>query len=66
MGSIALVQAAAAAWGDGFFRQDRALCIISPENTASLRVAEKTGFARIGTADYTGETVLLLERRFKR
>jgi len=58
--------AAAAAWGDGFFRQDRALCIISPENTASLRVAEKTGFGRIGTADYTGETVLLLERRFKR
>ncbi|UGX85548.1 GNAT family N-acetyltransferase [Phyllobacterium meliloti] len=57
--------AAAAAWGDGFFKQDYARCIISPENTASVRVAEKTGFKRIDEIQYTGEKVLLLERKFR-
>ncbi|PSH67364.1 MULTISPECIES: GNAT family N-acetyltransferase [Phyllobacterium] len=52
-------------WGDTFFKQDRALCIISPENAASLRVAEKNGFSKVLETTYTDEPVILLERAFR-
>jgi RimJ/RimL family protein N-acetyltransferase len=51
-------------WGENAFEQDRALCIISPGNAASLRVAEKNGFSEMLETSYTGEPVILLERPF--
>ncbi|WP_430387979.1 GNAT family N-acetyltransferase [Dyella sp. 20L07] len=36
--------AAATAWGEQHFGALRAVCIISPENLPSIRVAEKAGF----------------------
>ncbi|CAN7180494.1 GNAT family N-acetyltransferase [Phyllobacterium sp. LjRoot231] len=53
-------------WGDRFFTVDTARCIISPNNAASLRLAEKTGFEKLMQTNYTGEPVWLLERRFQR
>ena len=35
---------AALAWGDEHFTQERTVCIIDPENTPSLRVAQKFGY----------------------
>lgn len=35
---------AALAWGDSHFREPRTVCMISAENTPSIRVAEKCGF----------------------
>jgi RimJ/RimL family protein N-acetyltransferase len=53
------------AWGDAFFKHDRALCIISPENAASQRIAEKNGFRKIAATTYTEEPVWMFERRFR-
>lgn len=53
---------AAAEWGDAFFKGGRTACIIGVGNTLSVRVAEKAGFARAGTAQYHGEEVLLFYR----
>ncbi|MGH6862260.1 MAG: GNAT family N-acetyltransferase [Phyllobacterium sp.] len=54
------------AWGDGFFTARSARCIISPDNPASLRIAVKHGFRKIAETTYTGETVWLHERPFRR
>ena len=40
----------------------RSTCIIDPENSASIRVAEKAGYREIGPSDYRGDPVLLFER----
>lgn len=40
----------------------RAVCIIHPDNDASLRLAAKLGFAAFGEAAYKGAPVILLER----
>lgn len=53
-------------WGTDFFDANSARCIISPDNIASLRIAEKNGFSRIAEITYTGEPVVLLERLFQR
>jgi RimJ/RimL family protein N-acetyltransferase len=63
-GSEALAKVVA--WGDAFFKHDRAVCIISPENAASQRIAEKNGFRKIAETTYTGEPVWMFERRFRR
>lgn len=49
-------------WGKAHFPDQTMTCIIAPENTASLRVAEKLGFAKVATATYMGSTVAVLER----
>lgn len=41
----------------------RTVCIIAPENTASLRVAAKLGYTPFGSACYHEGTVTMLERR---
>ncbi len=38
------------------------VCMIDPDNTASLRLAARLGFARWGHGDRHGKTVVLLER----
>ena len=62
---------AALAWGDVHFRAaplDPALvrgrfeAIIDAGNAASLRVAEKLGFSRLGTGEYKNEQVVLFRR----
>ncbi|UXN61619.1 GNAT family N-acetyltransferase [Phyllobacterium zundukense] len=52
-------------WGDAFFKHDRAVCIISPENAGSQRIAEKNGFRKIAETTYTEESVWMFERRFR-
>ena len=46
---------AALVWGDAHFGKVRMACIIAPENVASLRVAEKTGFRVAQRTTYRGE-----------
>jgi RimJ/RimL family protein N-acetyltransferase len=53
---------AAVAWGEAHFGPVRTVCLISPENTASLRVAEKNGFREFARTTYKGEATILLSR----
>jgi len=48
-------------WFDETRPETRTVCIISPDNPASLRVAEKVGYRPFGRMDYNGE-VIMLER----
>jgi RimJ/RimL family protein N-acetyltransferase len=50
--------AAALAWGDAHFGATPSVCIIDPENLASIGVAQKSGFREIARADYRGPTVM--------
>jgi RimJ/RimL family protein N-acetyltransferase len=54
---------AALAWGDAAAHVgSRTVCIINPDNTASLRVAAKCGYRELVRADYKGVEVLVFER----
>jgi RimJ/RimL family protein N-acetyltransferase len=53
---------AALAWGETHFGTVRMACIIAPENIASLRVAEKSGFRTAHRTTYRGEPTLMLYR----
>jgi RimJ/RimL family protein N-acetyltransferase len=53
---------AAMAWSDEHVPERRTVCIIAPENAASVRVAEKCGYRQIESASYRGEPVLVFER----
>jgi RimJ/RimL family protein N-acetyltransferase len=53
---------AALAWGDAHLGAPRTVCMIAPENAASLRVAEKCGFREIIRTTYKGELTIILER----
>jgi RimJ/RimL family protein N-acetyltransferase len=57
------VVAAAAEWGDARFSQDRTVCIIDPENGASIRVAEKNGFSEVRRTELRGSPTIVFERR---
>jgi RimJ/RimL family protein N-acetyltransferase len=50
------------AWGDEYFTTSRTVCLISPENVASIRVAEKGGYRIFERATFAGEPALFLER----
>ncbi|GAA3994431.1 GNAT family N-acetyltransferase [Hymenobacter fastidiosus] len=54
---------AALAWGDTHFPPLRTVCIIGPDNRASLRVAEKCGYRLYARTIYKEEPVLLLARQ---
>ncbi len=54
---------AAIKWGDEKFGTERTVCIISPENVASMRVAEKCGFREYQRTRYKEHAVILLERK---
>lgn len=49
-------------WGDAHFRAVRTVCIINPENSASLRVAEKFGYREYARTTYREAATALLER----
>ena len=55
--------AAAAAWGDANLGADLFVCIIAPQNGASIRVAEKTGFREARRTEYGGSPTIVFERR---
>jgi RimJ/RimL family protein N-acetyltransferase len=59
------------AWGDEHFKtaplderlvRGRVECMIDEGNDASVRVAEKLGFVRLGPADFKGEPVVMFRR----
>ena len=54
---------AALAWSDANLAEARTVCIISPANLASVRVAEKCGFGEPQIATLNGDPALLLTRR---
>lgn len=62
-GSEAL--AAVLAWGDAHLGPlfPKFQCIIAPENTPSLRLAQKFGFTEVRRTDYKDGVVIVLERR---
>lgn len=57
---------AAMRWGFGRFGARRTVCMIHPENGASLRVAEKCGFHEWQRALYRGEPTILLASELAR
>jgi RimJ/RimL family protein N-acetyltransferase len=52
----------ALSWADRRFGSVRTVCIIHPENSASLRVAFKCGYGEFGRTTYKDSPVILLER----
>ncbi|MDO9488097.1 MAG: GNAT family N-acetyltransferase [Sphingomonadaceae bacterium] len=53
---------AAVGWADAQ-RFDRTVCLISPDNRASIRVAERAGYLEYARTDFKGSPTLLFERR---
>ena len=53
--------AAALAWGDRRFG-GRTVCMINPGNAASIRVAEKAGYAEYARTSFKGAPTILFER----
>lgn len=53
---------AAITWADAELVAPRTVCMINPENAASIRVAAKCGFREWSGATYKGEQVILFER----
>ncbi len=49
-------------WGDANLGSLRTVCLISPANRASIRVAEKCGYAEYERTTYKGEPTILFER----
>jgi len=54
---------AALAWSDANLSAARTVCLINPENTASLRVAAKCGYRETARAIYKGSPAVVLDRR---
>lgn len=53
---------AALVWGRGFFGPARTVCVISDDNAASVRLAEKHGFQQFATASRYGLGRRVFER----
>jgi RimJ/RimL family protein N-acetyltransferase len=49
-------------WGDEVFGPARTVCIIDPENAASLNVAKKCGYREVLRTFYNEHDTILLER----
>lgn len=50
------------AWGDEKFAGGQTVCIINPENTASIRVAAKCGYREIARTTYKGAPIVQYRR----
>jgi RimJ/RimL family protein N-acetyltransferase len=53
---------AALKWGATHFKSERTVCLINPENLASIRVAEKCGYRESARTTYKGQTTIVFER----
>jgi RimJ/RimL family protein N-acetyltransferase len=53
---------AAVAWGDRYFGSAQTACLIDPENTASIRVAGKCGYAEWRRATYRNRPTIVFIR----
>jgi RimJ/RimL family protein N-acetyltransferase len=53
---------AALAWADRHFPSVPIVCIINPENAASIHVADKCGFREYRKSIYKGQPMLMFER----
>jgi RimJ/RimL family protein N-acetyltransferase len=53
---------AALAWADAHLSTSRTVCLIDPDNTPSLRVAQKCGFREWQRTTYKGSPTVLYER----
>jgi RimJ/RimL family protein N-acetyltransferase len=53
---------AALAWADANVPAPKTVCIIAPENAASIRVAEKAGYTERTAATFRGDPAVLLMR----
>jgi RimJ/RimL family protein N-acetyltransferase len=53
---------AVVAWGDRNFAAPRTVCIIDPENAASIRVAEKCGYRELQRTAYNGAATVMYSR----
>jgi RimJ/RimL family protein N-acetyltransferase len=51
------------AWGDAVFGQSKTVCIIDPDNGASLKVAERNGYREVLRTTYHDKPTVLLERQ---
>ena len=49
-------------WFDSAHGRQRTVCVISPDNAASHRIAAKLGYAKFGESALEGDAVDLLER----
>lgn len=49
-------------WAEPHFGRTDFVCMIAPENTPSLRVAEKLGYREFGRAEYKGAPSVLFRR----
>lgn len=56
---------AALDWGKANLSSATSVCIISPENAPSLRVAEKIGFRETAKVIYNDSPILLFSRNFR-
>jgi RimJ/RimL family protein N-acetyltransferase len=57
---------AALSWYEREFGALKTVCMIAPENDASLRVADRCGYREFAQALYKNEPVILLERNPKK
>lgn len=53
---------AALSWTDDYRLEPRTVCMISPDNAPSIRLAERVGYAPYDRADYKGSVVDLYQR----
>lgn len=49
-------------WADANLPGRRIMCMIEPDNIASIRLAETLGFVEIERAEYKGGATVLFER----
>jgi RimJ/RimL family protein N-acetyltransferase len=53
---------AALAWGETHFAKTRTVCLIHPDNLASIRVAQKCGYQEFQRTTYKGQPTIMLNR----
>jgi RimJ/RimL family protein N-acetyltransferase len=53
---------AAVAWGDGHLGTRQTVCLIDPDNAASIRVAEKCGYREFERTKYKNQPTILFRR----
>lgn len=62
VGYAAEAVGAALAWGDQHLPSTRTVCLIDPDNVASIRLANKMGYREFDRASYQDEINILFER----